>query len=108
MRRRVQFMISSSSRILAGILAVVLLPLAAMAADSNASASANNATNSAANAATVPEPGPAPSLKAITPDPLVQLLISKGILSANEANSLAGATTSELRDRLAILLKEKG
>jgi hypothetical protein len=101
-------MTSSSSRILAGILAVVLLPLAAMAADSNAIASANSATNTAANAASAPEPGPAPSLKAINPDPLVQLLISKGILSANEANGLAGATTVELRDRLAILLKEKG
>jgi hypothetical protein len=41
-------------------------------------------------------------------DPLLQLLVTKGVLTANELNSLSAAPASELRDRLVLLLKEKG
>lgn len=50
---------------------------------------------------------PAAGLSAAA-DPLLQLLVTKGVLTINEVNSLAAAPASELRDRLVLLLKEKG
>ncbi len=41
-------------------------------------------------------------------DPLLQLLVTKGVLTASEVNGLSAAPASELRDRLVMLLKEKG
>ena len=42
-------------------------------------------------------------------DPLVRVLVTKGILTNEEARSLtAGSTSAEQRDRLAILLRDKG
>ncbi len=41
-------------------------------------------------------------------DPLLQLLVTKGVLTASEVNGLAAGPASELRDRLVLLLKEKG
>jgi hypothetical protein len=41
------------------------------------------------------------------PDPLLQLLVSKGVLNANEARSLTG-TPAEQRERLLDLLRQKG
>ncbi|HYL11100.1 MAG TPA: hypothetical protein VEU31_10210 [Candidatus Acidoferrales bacterium] len=41
-------------------------------------------------------------------DPLLQLLVSKGVLTASEVNSLSVAPANELRERLLVLLKEKG
>src|SRR5712692_7046424 len=41
-------------------------------------------------------------------DPLLQLLVTKGVLTASEVNGLSAAPASELRDRLVLLLKEKG
>jgi hypothetical protein len=44
-----------------------------------------------------------------TPDPLVQVLLKKGVLSAEEARSIATkASPAEQRDRLAALLRDKG
>jgi hypothetical protein len=42
-------------------------------------------------------------------DPLVRVLVAKGVLSADEARSIGGAATAaEQRDRLATLLRDKG
>jgi hypothetical protein len=44
-----------------------------------------------------------------TPDPLVQMLLNKGLLSAEEARSITTkASPAEQRDRLAALLRDKG
>lgn len=44
-----------------------------------------------------------------TPDPLVQVLLRKGVLSAEEARLIAtNASPAEQRDRLAALLRDKG
>src|SRR5829696_2595777 len=44
-----------------------------------------------------------------TPDPLVQVLLKKGVLSEEEARSIAtNASPAEQRDRLAALLRDKG
>lgn len=51
---------------------------------------------------------PAPGSSA-TPDPLVTILVSKGVLTTEEARTISSAETLELqRDRLAMLLKDKG
>jgi len=42
------------------------------------------------------------------PDPLVQLLVSKGVLSKQEGEAIASAPDSEQRDRLLTLLRDKG
>jgi hypothetical protein len=43
-----------------------------------------------------------------TADPLLQLLVSKGILTSTEANNLAIAPANQMRDQLLLLLKAKG
>src|SRR5882762_3974076 len=44
-----------------------------------------------------------------TPDPLVQMLVKKGVLSAEEARLITNnASPAEQRDRLAALLRDKG
>jgi hypothetical protein len=108
-------MISVSTRIWAGILAIFLLPLAAMASGTDANASANKSagseasasTNSSTSTAPAATPAPAAGLSSTT-DPLLRLLVNKGILSATEVNGLASAPSGEMRDRLLMLLKEKG
>jgi hypothetical protein len=50
---------------------------------------------------------PAAHNSATAPDPLLQLLVSKGVLNAEEARSLTG-TPAEQRARLLELLKQKG
>src|SRR5579864_7121021 len=89
-------MISISQRMLAGILAaVLLLPFAALASDSNnANGPANSTPASETTATSAPGPAPAPApAVGLNPmaDPLLQLLVSKGILSSGEVNSLAAA-----------------
>ena len=41
-------------------------------------------------------------------DPLLRLLVTKGVLNATEVNALAGVPVGEVRDRLLFLLKDKG
>ena len=111
-------MISISQRLLAGILAVLLLPLAALASNSSsASASTNKTTDSeTAAAAEVTPASPAtattaaPATVGLHPaaDPLLQLLVSKGILSSTEVDSLASAPANQMREQLLLLLKAKG
>src|SRR5579864_5590335 len=107
--QEVNQMISISHRMLAGILAVLLLPLAALASEKGASAPANNGAASEANAATAAPASTAPAVGLNpAPDPLLQLLVSKGILSSSEVNSLAGTPANQMRDQLLLLLKAKG
>jgi hypothetical protein len=41
-------------------------------------------------------------------DPLLRLLMTKGVLNMNEVNSLASGPAAQLRERLVLMLKEKG
>lgn len=96
-------------RVLAGVLAVFLLPAAVMASDSSsANAPANKSAESANTAnASAPPAAPAPAPTSLN-DPLLQLLVSKGVINIKEASSLAAAPASQMRDQLLLLLKEKG
>lgn len=102
-------MIRRSTCILAGVLAVSLLPLSARASGEDSKAPANKTTETeptkAAPAAssTVPVNG-ANSVN----DPLLRLLMSKGILSSNDVAGLAATPAVELGGRLIRMLKEKG
>ena len=102
-------MMSLSRRIVAGILALLVLPLAALALGSEASAPANKTAASEATSAPEPAATPAPA-SGFNPtvDPLLQLLVSKGILSASEVNGLASSPANQMRDQLLLLLKAKG
>src|SRR5437764_9188178 len=100
-------MISVSTRIWAGILAVCLLPLAAVASDGDATAPSNKTAASATTAPAAPNPAPAVALSPTT-DPLLRLLATKGILSVSEVNALAAAPGNEMQGRLLLLLKDKG
>ena len=112
-------MISISQRMLAGILLVLLLPLAALGSDdSNSSAPTNKTagseTKTAGSETTAPPatPGTPATAPAVglnpAPDPLLQLLVSKGILSSSEMNSLATAPANQMREQLLLLLQAKG
>ena len=102
-------MMSPSKRLWAGILAVLLLPAAALAFGNDGSASSNNnavgePTNApASGVASAPAVGLNPG-----PDPLLQLLLSKGVLTTSEVNGLASAPANQMRDQLLFLLKAKG
>ena len=61
----------------------------------------------AATAADTPSTTPATQTSSTSPDPLLQLLVSKGVLNAEEARSLSG-TPAEQRVRLVELLRQKG
>src|SRR5215470_8545944 len=102
-------MVSIANRMLAGVVAVSLLPLAALAwnNDANAPATTTAASATAASAAPATAAAPATGLNHAS-DPLLQLLVSKGILSATEANGLAIAPAGQMRDQLLLLLKAKG
>lgn len=95
------------TRILAGVMALSLLPGAALASDNNSAAGNKSNDNETTATATAPSPAPAAGMGAVN-DPLVRLLVSKGLLSVNEAGDLAAAPTSQIRDRLLLILKDKG
>ncbi|HEV2990125.1 MAG TPA: hypothetical protein VG759_16905 [Candidatus Angelobacter sp.] len=103
-------MVSISTRIWAGVLSVALLSLTAVAGDKDANAPTNKtaATGTATTTATpAANTAPAAGLGATT-DPLLRLLVNKGILSAIEANSLMSAPANQMQGRLLLLLKDKG
>src|SRR5579872_2781136 len=99
-------MLLIAKRMLAGTLAVLLLPLAALAGGNDASAPAKNTPASETTAAATPA-APAVGANAAS-DPLLQLLVSKGILSTTEASGLAATPANQVRDQLLLLLKAKG
>ncbi len=106
-------MIRFSNRIWAGVLALFLLPVLAFPSDNNANNNASNnagaaasAHESAASATTAPSAAPAAGSVAAA-DPLLRLMVSQGVLGADDVAKLAGVPSSELRDRLLLLLLMK-
>src|SRR6266849_1765079 len=56
-----------------------------------------------------PKPAAASAGDLVVSDPLVRMLVAKGVLTANEGRSIStSGTPVEQRDRLAALLREKG
>ncbi len=106
-------MISISTRIWAGVLSAALLPMTAVAGDGDkdANAPANKnaaaATTGATSTAPAANAAPATGLGANT-DPLLRLLVNKGVLNAVEANGLMSAPANQMHNRLLLLLKDKG
>ena len=106
-------MIRISSRIWAGILAVFLLPALVFASDNNSNgANTKNRETEAASAAAAPasatSPDVVPAKGAVADvDPLVKLMVAQGLLSAEDVSKLAGVPSSELRDRLLLILLMK-
>src|SRR5215467_7019893 len=96
-------MMSPSKRTWVGILVVLLLPVAALAFGNDGSASNNNSAVAEPTSAPAPAVGLNPG-----PDPLLQLLLSKGVLTTSEVNGLASAPANQMRDQLLFLLKAKG
>src|SRR5215471_8661858 len=104
-------MSSVLKRMLAGLMIALLLPLAASAFGNDSGAPANKSAASETTASSAPEPAASPAPAAglnPTVDPLLQLLVSKGILSSSEVNSLATAPANQMREQLLLLLKAKG
>jgi len=90
------------------ILAVVgclLLPAALCAADNN-SATATGTTGASATAA--PASGASPGIGSAANTTLLDLLVTKGILTSSEANSLRNVSGPAGMDQLLQLLKAKG
>src|SRR5215467_12560782 len=100
-------MLPTLPRMLAGLLVLCLLPSVALAFGNDANPSPNNKPGSTA---ATPASGSAPANVASNPtaDPLLQLLVSKGILTSSEANSLTSAPAGQMRDQLLQLLSAKG
>ena len=78
-------MIRISTRIWAVVLAVFVMPVGAIA--SGGAANKNNEKESAHNAPVVTSPAPAAAMSAST-DPLLRLLVTKGVLNATEVKTL--------------------
>src|SRR5215471_1890470 len=98
-------MSSFSQRLLAVALTVSLLSFAAWAFDDDGSPakSTTASENTKGATTTVPAVGLNPA-----PDPLLQLLVAKGILNSSEVSSLAAAPANQMREQLLLLLKAKG
>lgn len=82
---------------------IVFLPIAVPASDKASTANTTITTNngrSADNEST----NSAPAAATIALDPLLRVLLSQGILNAEEAHTLAGIPPAQLRDRLLLLL----
>ena len=93
-------MIRTPTCILAAALIVLLLPMTARASgkDSKTPGDKSRETESTA----------APPASTNVADPLLRLLMTKGILNMKEVNSLASGPADQLRERLVLMLKEKG
>ena len=99
-------MMRNASRVLVGIVALVVLPVAVLASDNGAN------TTSRSSEETQPEnsaPAGMPGTNA-TVDPLLQLMVSEGVVNSDDLKALATVPSAELRDRLLLLLlaKNKG
>lgn len=98
-----------SFRAWAGALTLMLLTGLALASDGN---SANNG-NTGANGAAATAPAPPAATTATTTsvampvDPLLRLMVIQGLVTKEEVGKLAGMPSSELRDRLLLLLLMK-
>ena len=100
-------MIRFASRVLVVALLLALLPTASFAAGGGSSGSTNAATVTSTTAAP-PASATAASPAALPVDPLLNLLVTKGLLTPAEANNLAGAAMPEVRKNILLLLRDKG
>lgn len=100
-------MIRTSTRVWVALFAIFALPIGVLASDSAGnSANKSNEKESASAAATVNTRTTAPTN---TPaDPLLTVLVSKGVLTESEAKTVSAAPASEVRQRLLDLLQQKG
>ena len=96
-----------SSRIRTGILSALLLPAIALASDNASSAPKKPTEADAASTTNAPSPAPIAGVGAIA-DPLVRLLVNKGVLNASEVSGLTAVPAGQMRDQLLLLLKAKG
>lgn len=108
-------MVPTSTRIrVVGLATLTILfgllgPLEAVAREGDTKTAEDKTANSQPTTTRTTEATSAPATALISAtDPLLQLLLTKGVLTNNEVNSLSAAPASELRDRLVLLLKEKG
>jgi hypothetical protein len=102
---------TSTRKWVVGLAALVLFlgPLGAVARDGDTKTAGDKTTTSQPTTTRSTEGTSAPAGGMISAaDPLLQLLVSKGVLTAGEVNSLSVAPANELRERLLLLLKEKG
>ncbi|MGE5323184.1 MAG: hypothetical protein ACM3SW_09995, partial [Actinomycetota bacterium] len=93
-------------RVWTGAIMFALLAGLAFASDGN---SANNSNTNASGAATTAAAAPAATTTSIAApvDPLLRLMVAQGLITKDEVNKLAGVPSSELRDRLLLLLLTK-
>jgi hypothetical protein len=96
-------MIWQSSRIVTGVVAVIVLAGAALGAENSAtSANAKSKETEPANGASAA----APSINSIS-DPLLRLMVTQGVVSIGDVQALAALSSAELRDKLLLLLLSK-
>jgi hypothetical protein len=98
-------MIRISTCILAGALTLSLLPMTVRASGNDSSTPEDKSRETETTAA---PPGAPPAGSTNVADPLLRLLMSKGVLNMNEVNSLASGPPAQLRERLVFMLKQKG
>ena len=94
-------MIRTSTCVLAAALTVLLPSMAATASEKGSNTPGDKSRETETTAAP-------PAASTNVADPLLHLLMTKGILNMNEVNSLASGPAGELRERLVLMLKEKG
>lgn len=100
-------MIRTSTRVWAVLLfAIFALPIGVFASDSAANtANKSNDKDSSSAETRVTNRSPATTN---APDPLLTVLVNKGVITQSEANAVATGPASEARQRLLNLLQQKG
>lgn len=100
-------MIRTSTRVWVALLAIFTLPIGVLASDTagNSANKSNDKENSSAET-TVNTRTTAPTN--VPADPLLTVLVSKGVLTENEAKTVSVAPANEVRQRLLDLLQQKG
>lgn len=98
-----------SFRAWAGALALMLLTGLALASDGNSAKNGNTGANGAPATAPAPTTATTATTTSVaTPvDPLLRLMVTQGLVTKEEVGKLAGMPSSELRDRLLLLLLMK-
>src|SRR5687767_15818228 len=94
-------MMNTYHRLFALVLFVLSIP-AVINGQTSSSLAGSSTTKTNSDASTSPEDKPA------TADPLLRVLVAKGLLTNAEARSVSIGPVAEQRDRLAALLRDKG
>jgi hypothetical protein len=98
-------MTRTSTCVPAGALILLLLSMTVWVSAEESNAPGDDKRETETTAATPAAPTPASTNVA---DPLLRLLMDKGVLNMSEVNSLASGPPAQLRERLVLMLKEKG